>query len=73
MLYDLRRVQDAVLAALYNAPIGGQGGGRAGQLELAGKPTALVDVASRLTQPLRLRQAAAVGLLLKTGQITASC
>ena len=59
-VYDLRRVQDAVLVALYNRRLAAKAVAVLANLNSPESQRALVDVASRFTQPLRLRQAAAV-------------
>ena len=71
-LYDLRRVQDAVLAALYNPKLAAKAVAVLANLNSAESQRALVDVASRFTQPLELRQAAAKAFR-KTPKNTASC
>ncbi len=58
-LYDLRRVQDAVLVALYNPRLAPRAVAVLANLNSTESQRALVEVASRLTQPLRLRRAAA--------------
>jgi len=61
-LYDLRSAQDGVLTALYNPQLGTKA---VAVLENLGTPAsqrALVELASRFTQPLELRQAAAAAL-----------
>ena len=77
-LYDLRRVQDAVLAALYNPKLAAKAVAVLANLNSAESQRALVEVASRFTLPLELRQAAATafrqntqkyGILLTTDEI----
>ena len=72
-LYDLRRVQDAVLVALHNPKTCRQGGGRVGQFELGREPTG----AGGRGQPLHLAAGAAAGrgrgLLREPGRNMASC
>ena len=58
-LYDLRRVQDSVLAALYNPKLAAKAVAVLANMNSAESQRALVEVASRFTQPLELRQAAA--------------
>ncbi len=58
-LYDLRRVQDSVLVALYNRRLAAKAVAVLANLNSAESQRALVDVASRFTQPLALRKAAA--------------
>ena len=58
-LYDLRRVQDSVIAALGDPRIAAKAVGVLANLNSAEAQRALVDLASRATQPLALRQAAA--------------
>jgi CheY-like chemotaxis protein len=61
-LYDLRCTQDAVLTALYNPQLSTKA---IAVLENLGTPAsqrALVEMASRFTQPLELRKAAAAAL-----------
>ncbi len=58
-LYDLRRVQDAALAALYNAKLAAKAVAVLANTNSAESQRALVEVASRFTQPLELRNAAA--------------
>jgi hypothetical protein len=76
--YDLRGVQQSVLAALYNPKLAVKAVAVLAQVNSAESQRALVDVASRLTQPLELRQAAAKafrqntekhGILLTTDEI----
>ena len=77
-LYDLRQTQDAVLAALYNPKLATRAVAVLANLNSAESQQALVDVASRVTQPLELRKAAVKafrestrehGVLLTTDQI----
>ncbi len=79
-LYDLRRVQDALLVALYNRRLAAKAVAVLANLNAAESQRALVEVASRFTQPLDLRQAAAAafcenrakhGILLTTEEIRA--
>ncbi len=77
-LFDLRRVEHAVLGALWTPELSGDA---VGVLEKLGTPEsqrALVDLASNRTQPLELRKAALSalinsvqqhGILLTTGEI----
>jgi hypothetical protein len=58
-LYDLRRVQDSVLVALYNRRLAAKAVAVLAHSNSAESQRALVDVASRFTQPLALRKAAA--------------
>jgi hypothetical protein len=57
--YDLRRVQDSVLAALYTPALSAKTIAVLADLGTPESQRALVDLASRHTQPLELRQAAA--------------
>ena len=77
-LYDLRRVQDSVLVALHNPKLAAKAVAVLANLNSAESQRALVDVASRFTLPLELRQAAAKafgeniqkhGILLTTEEI----
>lgn len=77
-LYDLRRVEDAVLVALYNPKLTIKAISILAKLNSAESQRALVDVASRLSLPLDVRKAAAVafrentqehGILLTTAEI----
>ena len=77
-LYDLRSVQDSVLAALYNPKLAAKAVAVLANLNSAESQRALVEVASRFTLPLALRQAAAKafrqntqkhGILLTTEEI----
>ncbi len=77
-LYDLRRVQDSVIAALGDPRIAAKAVGVLANLNSAEAQRALADLAGRLTQPLALRQAAAAafrqnvqdhGVLLTTEEI----
>ncbi len=77
-LYDLQRVQDSVLAALYNPKLAVRATTVLANLNSAESQRALVEVASRFTLPLELRQAAAKafrqntekhGILLTTEEI----
>jgi hypothetical protein len=79
-LYDLRRVQDAVLVALYNRRLAAKAVAALANLNSAESQRALVEVASRFTQPLALRKAAAAafcenrakhGILLTAEEIQA--
>jgi len=77
-LYDIGRTQDSVLAALYVPGLGDKAVAVLGNLGTAESQQALVELASRWTQPSELRQAAlkafrqstqSSGILLTTGQI----
>jgi HEAT repeat protein len=77
-LYDPRSVQKYVIAALYNPKLAVKAIGVLANINSAESQQALVEVASRFTQPLALRQAAArafrqntqrYGILLTTEQI----
>jgi hypothetical protein len=77
-LYDLRRVQDAVLVALYNPKLAAKAVAVLANGNSAESQRALVELASRFTQPLELRKAAAkafrentqkYGILLTTDEI----
>jgi CheY-like chemotaxis protein len=79
-LYDLRHVQDAVLVAVYNRRLAAKAVAVLANLNSAESQRALVEVASRFTQPLALRQAAAAafcenrakhGILLTSAEIRA--
>ena len=79
-LYDLRRVQDSVLVALHNPKLAAKAVAVLAHLNSAESQRALVEVASRFTLPLALRQAAAkafcenvqaFGILLTTEEIRA--
>ncbi len=76
----LARVQDALLVALYNRRLAAKAVAVLANLNAAESQRALVEVASRFTQPLDLRQAAAAafcenrakhGILLTTEEIRA--
>ncbi len=58
-IYDLRGVQSSVLAALYNPKLAIKAVTVLASLNSAAVQRALVDIASRFTNPLELRQAAA--------------
>ena len=77
-LYDLRRVQDAVLVALYNPKLSVKAAAVLANMNSPESQRALVDLASRFVQPLEVRQAAAKafrentqkhGILLTTDEI----
>lgn len=77
-LFNLRRVEPAVLAALYVPELGARASTVLGNLGTPKSQQALVELASRPTQPLETRQAAAEafagsvrrhGILLTTGEI----
>lgn len=77
-LYDLRRLQDSVLAALYTPTLAQKAVAALADINSAESQRALVEVASRFTQPLELRIAAARafrentekhGILLTSGEI----
>ncbi len=77
-LYDLRRVQDCVLTALRNPKLAPKAVEVLASVNSAESQRALVDLASRFTQPLALRQAAGkafrentekYGVLLTTAEI----
>jgi hypothetical protein len=77
-LYDVRSTQGAVLAALYTPGLGTKAAAVLGNLGTAESQQALIELASRWTQPIELRQAAleafrqsmqAGGILLSTQQI----
>ena len=77
-IFDVRRVEDAVLAVQYVPKLGTSAAAVLGRLGTPKSQRALVDLASRWTQPLELRRAAAQalresifehGVLLTTGQI----
>ncbi len=77
-VYDLRRVQQSVIAALYNPRLAVKAAAVLAQVNSAESQRALVEAASRLTLPLELRQAAASafrknaekhGILLTTEEI----
>jgi hypothetical protein len=79
-LYDLRCVQDSVLAVLYSPKLGPKAVAVLANLNSAESQRALVEVASRFTLPLQLRAAAATafrenvqkhGILLTTDEIRA--
>ena len=79
-LYDLRRVQDSVLVALHNPKLAAKAAAVLANLNSAESQRALVEVASRFTLPLGVRQAAATafcenvqqhGILLTTEEIRA--
>ena len=77
-LYDLRSVQKYVITAVYNPRLAVKAVGVLAAINSAESQQTLVDVASRLTSPLPLRQAAAKafrqntqqhGILLTTAEI----
>jgi hypothetical protein len=77
-LYDLRSVQPQVIAAVYNPKLAAKAVGVLADINSAESQQTLVEVASRFTLPLALRQAAAKafrqntqrhGILLTTEQI----
>jgi hypothetical protein len=77
-LYDMHRTQDAVLAALYTPGLSSKAAAVLGNLRTPESQRVLVELASRPTQPVEVRQAAAKafrrntqagGILLTTGQI----
>ena len=77
-LYDLRRIEGPVLGALDQATLNAQAAAIAGRLGTPASQRALVELASRNTAPLAMRQAAAGafrdaverhGLLLTIGEI----
>lgn len=77
-LYDLRGVQEYVIAAVYNPKLAAKVMGILADINSAESQRALIEVASRATQPLALRQAAAkafrqntqkYGILLTTEEI----
>jgi len=77
-LFDVRRVQDCVLAALRNPKLAPKAVEVLAWVNSAESQRALVDLASRFTQPLALRQAAGkafrentekYGILLTTAEI----
>lgn len=57
-LYDVGRTQNAVLAALYTPGLGSKAAAVLGNLGNAESQRALVELASRWTQPLEVRRAA---------------
>ena len=62
-LYDIRRVEDAVLAGFWPVPrLSGHAVEVLGNLGTQASQQALVDVASRFVNPLAIRRAAGVGL-----------
>lgn len=77
--YDLRRVQDAVMRALYTPKLAAKAAAILGNLNSAESQRALVELASRWTQPLDVRKAAVQafrrntrehGILLTTAEIS---
>ena len=77
-LYDVHGTQDAVLAALYTPGLGSKAAAVLGNLGTVESQQALVELASRWTQPLEVRRAAvrafrrnteARGILLTNRQI----
>jgi len=77
-LYDLRRIQNAALTALYNPNLAMKAAAVLADVNSPESQQALIDVASRFTQPAELRVAAARafrrnteqhGVLLTTGEI----
>jgi CheY-like chemotaxis protein len=77
-LYDLRRSQDAVIVALVNPKLSVKAAAVLANMNSPESQRALVDLASRLVQPLEVRQAAAKafrentqkhGILLTTDEI----
>lgn len=77
-LYDVHGTQDAVLAALYTPGLGSKAAAVLGNLGTVESQQALVELASRWTQPLEVRRAAvrafrrnteARGILLTSRQI----
>lgn len=77
-LYDLRRTQAAVLVALYNPKLSLKAVAVLANINSPESQRALVDLASRFVQPLKVRQAAAKafventqkhGILLTTDEI----
>ncbi len=78
-VYDVRRLQGSVLAALYNPDLSIKAAAVLGNVNSPESQQALVDLASRWTQPLEIRKAAvhafglsieAHGILLTTDQIS---
>ena len=78
-VYDLRGVQQSVIAALYNPKLAVKAAAVLAQVNSAESQRALVNAASRLTLPLGLRQAAVKafrqntekhGILLTTDEIS---
>ena len=65
-LYDLRGVQKPVIAALYNPKLGVKAVDVLANINSAESQRALVEVASRFTLPLPLRQAAAIAFRQNT-------
>lgn len=57
-LYDLRSVQDSIIAAVYNPKLAVKAVGVLANINSAESQRTLVEVASRFTLPLALRQAA---------------
>jgi CheY-like chemotaxis protein len=77
-VYDLKRAEDTAMGALYVPPLAPKAAAMLANLGTAESQVALVEIASRLTQPLEVRKAAVVafgestrryGILLTTDQI----
>ncbi|MBN2476033.1 MAG: hypothetical protein JXB62_15585 [Pirellulales bacterium] len=77
--YDVGRAQSAVMTALYTPGLGGKAAAVLAQIGTPASQLALTDLASRWTQPLKVRQVAAqafrqhvqrYGILLTTKQIS---
>ena len=66
--YDLGRVEDAVLTALYVPKLSTKASVVLGQLNTAEGQQALMDLASNLAQPIEVRQAAAKAFRVNTQQ-----
>jgi hypothetical protein len=65
-LYDLRSVQDSIVAAVYNPKLAVKAVGVLANINSAESQRTLVEVASRFTLPLTLRQAAGKAFRLNT-------
>ena len=61
-VYDLRRIQQSVIAALHNPRLAVKAAAVLADVNSAESQRALVDAASRLTLPIKVRQAAAGGV-----------
>ena len=77
-VYNVQRVEDTALGALYVPQLGPKAAAVLAELGTPESQTALVEIASRMTQPLAVRKAAVVafgqstrryGILLRTEQI----
>ncbi len=67
-VFNVYRVEDAIMTALYTPELGAKAVAVLGNLGTAVAQTALVDLASRWTQPLPIRTAAAEALWKNTAE-----